>query len=154
MTSVEQPESAPARVVFEIRSAEDLRHFLRRRAEEVEVSRPVLDQLTGLSAGYSAHVLADRGCHNLSLNNAALLVPALGLKLAVVEDPEQLARMAKRWPKRASDMITNAAPIAATSWQLAGELRRKQGRKAGLISARRFSKPERIARARNARLAQ
>jgi len=134
------------RVLLEVRSSDDLHNLLRRRAEEIDVSRLLLDQLAGLSAGFSSHVLADEGRCRLTIDNAALLVPAMGLKLIVVEDPADVARMQRRWTSRGG--AANTAPIAASPWERAGELRREQCRRAGKARARSMSKPERTELAR------
>jgi hypothetical protein len=67
---------------------------LRARAEELEVSRRTLDEIGGLSDGQAAAILANfAGMGPVSLG---LILGALGLQLAVIEDPEATARLRRR----------------------------------------------------------
>ena len=67
---------------------------LRARAEELEVSRRTLDELGGLSDGQAAAILANfAGMGPVSLG---LILGALGLQLAVIEDQEATARLRRR----------------------------------------------------------
>jgi hypothetical protein len=67
---------------------------LRARAEELEVSRRTLDEIGGLSDGQAAAILANfAGMGPVSLG---LILGALGLQLAVIEDQEATARLRRR----------------------------------------------------------
>jgi hypothetical protein len=132
------------RIVAEVRSRADLHQALRLRAEEISISRLTIDAIAGLSAGHSSKILATKPLKGLTLDSAALLAPAMGLALALVETPESVARVKRRWAKR-EERKANTMPIAASSWALAGELRREQCRKAGKISMRQLRRPERQA---------
>ena len=137
-------ETATPRILCEVRGRNDLHIALRARAETLSISRLTIDEIAGLSAGYSSKVLATEPLKGLTLDTAALIAPAMGLALALIETPESVARVQRRWTKRQSQKA-NTAPIAASAWQLAGELRREQCRKAGKASMRRLSRPERPA---------
>jgi hypothetical protein len=134
------------RVLAEVRGRDDLHHALRARAEEVDVSRLVIDQITGMSTGYASKVLAEEPLKGLTIDIAALIAPALGCKILLVEDPETAARMERRWTKRAPGYAN--VTIGASPAERAGELRREQCRKAGKARARSMSKPERVELAR------
>jgi hypothetical protein len=73
---------------------------LRRRAEELAVSNSTLDAATGLADSYCAKLLARRPSRALGPLSLGLMLEALGLRLAVVEDPEVLARARSRLVRR------------------------------------------------------
>src|SRR5262245_51215087 len=145
--SVEQLEPAAPRIVCEIRSIDDLHTYFRHRAEEIDVSRLALDAIAGLSAGYCSSLLEPKPLQRLTLSNVPLVAGAMALRLVLVEDPADVARMQRRWTKRTPG-TANTAPIAVSPWERAGELRREQCSKAGKIRMKQMSKPERIAFAR------
>ena len=130
------------RIVAEIRSRGDLHHALRTRAETIAISRLTIDAIAGLSAGYASKVLAAQPLKAVTIDNAALIAPAMGLALALVETDESVARVQRRWTRRESKKA-GTQPIAASAWELAGELRREQCRRAGKARSRSMSKPER-----------
>jgi hypothetical protein len=73
---------------------------LRERAEQLDVSNETLDGVTGLASGYTGKIMGRKGHKPLGRLSLGLMLQALGLKLAVLEDPEQLARMRPRLTKR------------------------------------------------------
>jgi hypothetical protein len=83
-----------------IRTMADLVEALRQRRDELDISHETIDEISGLQSGYSGKLLAPRAPRNLSYNSLGLILGALGVGLEVVEDPEQIARVAKRWQKR------------------------------------------------------
>lgn len=86
------------------RSYDDLHRIMRARADELEVSRLVLDETAGITAGHSSKLLAPRPMRRLGAVTMPAMLGALGLALVVVEDPEALARIA-RLPKRRSTNV-------------------------------------------------
>ena len=74
----------------EVRSYADLQKALRARAEELDISRATLDQLSGLDAGYCGKLLAPNPKRNIGFVSIGLLLGALGLKLLEVEDRKMM----------------------------------------------------------------
>jgi hypothetical protein len=86
------------------RSYDDLHRIMRARADELEVSRLVLDETAGITSGHSSKLLAPRPMRRLGAVTMPAMLGALGLALVVVEDPEALARIS-RLPKRRSTNV-------------------------------------------------
>jgi hypothetical protein len=73
---------------------------LRERAEQLDVSNEVLSDVTGLASGYVGKVLGLNGKKQLGRVSLGVVLSALGLKLAVLEDPEALERVRPRLTRR------------------------------------------------------
>jgi hypothetical protein len=86
-----------------------LHQLLRQRADALELTRASLDVLAHLPAGYSAKLLAPRPMKKLSDATLNFFLPALGVKLVLVEDPEALAMVRQRSDKRRSVTMLGAA---------------------------------------------
>jgi hypothetical protein len=90
---------------------------LRARAEALDVSNEVLGEVSGLASGYVGKVLGVSGMKPLGRVSLGVLLAALGLKLAVLEDPEAMARMRGRLVKRKPNGLhrraVNGGPAAA-----------------------------------------
>jgi hypothetical protein len=78
----------------------DLVAGLRARAEQLDVSNATLDEVAGLPTGYGGKVLGSAGKRTLGRISLGPLLAALGAKLALIEDPEGLARMRLRLTRR------------------------------------------------------
>lgn len=74
---------------------------MRGRLVELNITHATLDRITGLPGGYAGKVLGDARVRSLGPVSFGLLLQALGLKLAVLEDVEAVERMAIRWEERA-----------------------------------------------------
>ena len=85
----------------EIRNYDDLHKALRRRADDVNISRLTLDHLAGLSDGHSGKILGAAKVKRLGPISFGSVLEALGLKLLLVEDAEQASRMCDRWKESA-----------------------------------------------------
>jgi hypothetical protein len=86
--------------IAEVRSWNDLHAALRARAESLNVSRLVLDELSGLQSGYASKLLAPGPIRHFGRVSLGAMLGALGLKLVVQEDKEALARVAGRLVRR------------------------------------------------------
>jgi hypothetical protein len=73
---------------------------LRDRAEELDVSRLTLDEISGLPSGYSGKLLAPVPIKNLGPIALGPILGAMGVCLILAEDPQQLARVSDRLVKR------------------------------------------------------
>lgn len=84
----------------EIRNYDDLHRALRARVDEVNISRTAIDELSGLPDGYAGKLLGNAQVKKLGPLSMGALLQALGLKLHLVEDTDQSARMCERWKER------------------------------------------------------
>jgi hypothetical protein len=76
-----------------VTSYDDLHQILRRRAEELDISREVIDEYAGLQPGYSGKLLAPRASKHLGKTTFPLLLPALAVRLVAISDEDALARL-------------------------------------------------------------
>lgn len=87
---------------------------LRARAEELNVSRSTLDDVSGLQTGYAAKLLANPPMKSFGRVSLGPMLGALGVSLVLVEDPEQMARVATRMEERNTAQVrtghANARP--------------------------------------------
>jgi hypothetical protein len=74
---------------------------LRARAEALDVSNLVLDDITGLASGHTGKLLSLYPKRTLGRVSLGALLAALGVKLVVIEDPEALDRVKGRLTQRA-----------------------------------------------------
>src|SRR5438105_693946 len=88
---------------FEARGYEQLQVALRARAEQLNVSREKLDEISGLPAGYCGKLLAPDPIKNLGPIAMGALLGALGLKMMLVDDHEALAYVERRLVPRDSN---------------------------------------------------
>lgn len=118
-----------------IRTYDELNAALRKRADELNVSRETIDAVSGLQNGYAAKLLAPVPIRTLSRVSLGAMLGALGLKLLVVEDLETVRRLENRLVKRKrrhhanGKMPTAKSPkrreeCASTDW---GRLMRARG---------------------------
>jgi hypothetical protein len=82
--------------IAEITSYADLLVALRRRMVQLDATFESLDDVSGLSHGYSAKLLSSNPVKCLGLVSFGAILGALGLKIVVVEDAEQLERVQHR----------------------------------------------------------
>jgi hypothetical protein len=71
-----------------------------------------LDELVGLTRGHSEKILGPARVRGLSPVIFDALLPALGIRLAVIEDPEAIAAMARRWEPRDESNVRNSQRIS------------------------------------------
>jgi hypothetical protein len=92
---------------------DELTAALRARVAELGTTFDGLDELSGLPERYTQKVLS-RGCKSLGRVSLGPILQTLGLKLAVIVDDEQTAKMRPRlardrWPeKRRAFELTRA----------------------------------------------
>jgi hypothetical protein len=128
-----------------------LHRILRDRADELNVSRTTLDEAAGFTSGHASKLLAPRPLKKLGATTLGLMLQVMGLKLVVVEDPEQLQRISAK-------LIAREVPanVLSLSWGRAKHLLvskrwvKKNGRKGGEQRAKNLSPRRRRAIARNA----
>ena len=152
-----------------VSSYADLIVALRARCDQLQISREALDHVSGLQTGYSAEVLAMPGpqqnFRTIGRVSFDLLLPALALKLQLLEDETLMPRLRKRLgdprdeaqvrSKTASTVAsTNSSPglravFLRTIAKLGG-----QARAQSLSTTRRTAIARRAARARWRRAAE
>jgi len=91
---------AERKIVAEVTDMFQLQRALRRIAEARGVSLRELDAHAGISTSHSEKLLAEQPSKQLGLVSAFSLVGALGCVLALVEDPEAMARLSTLPRKR------------------------------------------------------
>jgi hypothetical protein len=125
---------------------DELHAAVRARAEQLEVSRATVDQVAGLPDGYASKLLSVVPMKNMGKISLGPMLRTLGLKLVVTEDPEALAAMSHRLPKRRQCYArANTAEV-----RLLREMMRANGRKGGKASQSARTPEQRQDLARNA----
>lgn len=98
-------------VLGEIRSYEDLHSLLRARVNALQISRAQLNEIAGFQSGYAEKLLAAKPMRKLGTMSLAVILPALGVRLVLTEDPEALARIGTRLVKRRAENVRTAQCI-------------------------------------------
>jgi hypothetical protein len=93
-----------------IHSMEELLAALRARRDELQLTHERLDDIAGWPSGYAGKLLAPEPIKNLGFMSFGLALDSMGIALVVVENPEQIKLVEKRWIKR--ERPRNAAPAA------------------------------------------
>lgn len=73
---------------------------IRARAEELNISRNTIDDVAGLTPGYASKLLAAVPLKKIGAVSLGPLLGALGMRIVLVEDLEQMRRVAERMTKR------------------------------------------------------
>src|ERR1700751_3189629 len=94
--------------IAEITSYADLLVVLRRRMAQLDATFESLDDVSGLCPGYSAKCLSQNPIKSLGRISFGAILGALGLKIAIIEDTEQLERVRHRLVAR--DLRGNNGP--------------------------------------------
>ena len=101
----------PPVYIGEARSHDELIQVMAERKSALGLSNEFLDNTIPLSDGHTDKVLGpsrERGLSQLTLDG---MLAALALRLVIVEDPEQAARMRPRWEGRDHRQLRPAARI-------------------------------------------
>lgn len=83
--------------------------MLRKRKNALGLSDKVVEEIADMAGGFVSKILAPQPVKTLGRTSLTLLLGALGLKLIVVEDPDQVRRVRRRWTERAEHHV-NIAP--------------------------------------------
>jgi hypothetical protein len=97
-----QPSAAVARMIS---SYDDLVSAFRERVDGLNISRRELDHLAGIAAGHSGKLLGERQVKRFGAVTLGPVLGALGLKLILIEDPEQTVKIRKRAEQRDSRQV-------------------------------------------------
>jgi hypothetical protein len=93
-----------------IRSMEELLAALRARRDELELTHERIDDIAGFPSGYAGKLLAPEPIKNLGWLSFGLALDSMGVALILVENPDQVRLVQKRWIPR--ERPRNAAPAA------------------------------------------
>jgi hypothetical protein len=83
-----------------IHSMEELLAALRARRDELQLTHERLDDISGLPSGYFGKLLAPVPIKNLGWMSFGLALDSMGVALVMVENPEQIKLVEKRWTPR------------------------------------------------------
>lgn len=89
-----------AQVIGEATCSDSLVAILRRRRAELQLSDVLVDELAGLAAGHAGKLLGPAPVRRLGAMSLSALLGVLAVKLVVVVDAEQAARIGRRWEPR------------------------------------------------------
>jgi hypothetical protein len=87
----------------------DLQSLLRLRAEQLGISRELIDQISGLPAGYAGKILSANPTKRLGPDTIGPMLGTLCVKLVMVEDECALAKYGRRMVPRDNIQARNAA---------------------------------------------
>ncbi len=113
--------SEPARHGI-VRDHVQLHELMRALADKRNIARRTLDDLAGLTIGYSERVLAQVPQKRIGMDSLFPLLWALGARLVIEDDPENLARIADHLNGRRSEKVS--APVLSTRVKTASVLRK------------------------------
>jgi len=102
-------------IIGEARDHDELVALLRRRKDALQLSDKVVEEIADMAPGHVSKLLAPAPVKALGQTSLTPLLGALGLKLIVVEDPDQARRVRRRWSKRAENRVKNAPHTLRTA---------------------------------------
>jgi hypothetical protein len=123
---------------------------LRRRADELQVSRLNLDALCGLPDGYVAKLLAPQCMKAVGPKSLGALLGVMGCKLVLEEDPATLAQIQGRLKKRSVRQVRANGRKRHTPWLIS----RKNAREIAALMVIKTTPAARSIRARRAAIAR
>jgi hypothetical protein len=115
-------------VIATLNGIDDLHAALRNRAEVVNLSREELDVLARFPAGYTSKLLAPTPMRRIALPSMFDLSEALGLQIALIENPEMMARIRDRTLPRDANRAKHSVVVHR---MLSRRFMRRIGRKGG-----------------------
>ncbi len=110
-----------------------LQRAMRARVDELGISHATLDEIAGTPDRYVGKMLADPPSKNIGITTMGYLLQALGLKLIVAEDVEQMAKLATRMVRRDARQVRK--PSTAEHKNIVLIFTRRHMRKLGKLSA-------------------
>jgi hypothetical protein len=83
-----------------VRSMPDIARVFRDRVREIGITYEALDDIAGLTRGYSAKCLSEPPQKGMGSRAMVLIAGALGIGFVLIVDHEQTVRVKDRWTKR------------------------------------------------------
>jgi len=93
-----------------IRSMSDLLAALRSRRDELQLTNATIDAIAGWPDFYAAKLFSPEPIRNLGWQSFGLALDSMGVALILIENPEQVRLVSRRWVRR--ERPRNAAPAA------------------------------------------
>lgn len=132
-----------------IDSYDDLHQALRQRREILNVSFETLDRAGALTSGHSSKLLSPSKIKRATFATLDFLLPALGVKLALIEDAQALEQL-KKFPTREVNVPARSVPWGRKGTQTVVSLRfvKRIARAGGEARARALTPTQRSELAR------
>lgn len=83
-----------------IRNPQGMRDAVRDGIEEREIPCGNVDEIVGRAEGYTNKLISDQSGKNFSIYSLFDTLGAIGKCVVVLDDPDQIQKVAKRWTKR------------------------------------------------------
>jgi hypothetical protein len=130
---------------------DSLHRALRDRREQLNIAFTTLDRAAYLTSGHASKILSPSRLKRATFETLDFLLPALGVKLALIEDSESLERL-KKFPTREAKVSARCVPWGRPGTQTVVSLRfvRRIARAGGEARARALTPAQRSAIARKA----
>jgi hypothetical protein len=116
-------------VIGEATDHDSLVAVLRQRKAALALSDAIVDELAGPASGHCYKVIGAAPVKALGKISLSALLAVLGIKLVIVEDPDQVARIGKRWQRKS---VNHVQPNLMTIGQARPVIRQRDARKAAL----------------------
>ncbi len=87
---------------------DELLAVLRKRKAALQLSDAIVDELAGMAAGHTGKLLGPAPVKTLGAVSLSALLSVLALRLIIVEDTEQAARIGRRWQRRTERAVSAA----------------------------------------------
>ncbi len=97
-----------------VRTYDDLIAALRARKDRLRLTDATMDALAGWQSGYTGKLFGPSQVKKLGGLSFELALATLGVRLELVEDPETVAMMERRWEQRARPANVDAHRISET----------------------------------------
>jgi hypothetical protein len=150
MTAAIEPTTDP-RIVATAGNYLELVAGFRVRLAELGISYSTLDEIAGWTDSYSTKVLGEEPLRHMGAMALDAMLGAMGLRIALVDDPERLARVKNhRHFVRRKHRARAVATHAYIAHRVTREFLRQIGVKGGIATREKLSARRRKAIARNA----
>jgi hypothetical protein len=139
------------KVLAVVTDYDSLHAVLRARKEALDISCNTIDAAACLTAAHASKLLAPQPLKRANWDTLAFLLPALGLRLAVLEDPDAIKQL-KKFPTRQVKTPERSLPWGRKGKQMRVSLRwqRRISSKGGAARAEKLTPAQRSASARKA----
>jgi hypothetical protein len=98
----------------EVKDYTEFHAAFRLRAEQLKVSRLLLDELAGTAHGWHGKFLGRRQIRRIGFATLGPALAALGLKIILIEDEEALEKIKSRLVKRRENLVRHRECDGAT----------------------------------------
>src|SRR6266487_2945760 len=89
----EPPRHEPVKVLAVVTDYDTLHAALRARQDQLDISCQTIDRAAALANGHSSKILAPKQLKKPGWQTLGFLLPALGMKLALLEDADALEQL-------------------------------------------------------------